>query len=242
MTTHWSVVSDVSSPDVAPDRAHQALTRLCRDYWPPLYRFIRWRGYSPADAQDLTQGFFAYLVEKRVYLGRDRINGRFRSFLLMLCKRYLRGARAYENRQKRGGGQRPLCIEVAEFSALDESSAEASLATRAPLDEERLFERNWAAQLVGRAMQALRAEYSTAQKAPVFAELRPFLTGGINLPTQAEAAARLGVSEETLRSHLFRLRARYRALLRAEVGRTVREEKEIDHELRYLCRVLIASA
>ena len=114
--------------------------------------------------------------------------------------------------------------------------------TGAPSDEERAFEWNWATALVSRAMDALSAEYSSGQKARLLAELRPFLTGGVGLPTHEAAAERLGVSVDTLRSHLFRLRVRYRALLRTEVLRTVSKENDIDDELRYLCRVLIAGA
>ncbi len=241
MTTHWSVVSDFSLQNSAPDRAQAALTRLCRDYWPPLYRFVRCRGYSHADAQDLTQGFFAYLIEKQAYTAPDRSKGRFRTFLLALLKRYLSAARAHQARQKRGGDREILFLDGGEFNAMERVSEEALLID-APLDEERLFEWNWATALVSRAMEALSEEYAGERKARVLAELRPFLTGGVGLPTQEAAAAHLGVSVETFRSHLFRLRARYRELLRGEVLRTVPGEKEIDDELRYLCRVLIASA
>jgi RNA polymerase sigma-70 factor (ECF subfamily) len=239
MTTHWSVVSDLSSPTATPDRAQAALTQLCRDYWPPLYRFLRWRGYNSADAQDLTQGFFAYLIEKRAHLQPDRMRGRFRSFLLLLMKRYLRATRVYEGRQKRGGGMQVLILDEEILANLEELSGD-SLSIGAPADEERAFDWNWAAALVGHAMEALAAEYSGSQKAQVFAEMRPFLTGGVGLPTHEAVAARLGVPVETMRSHLCRLRKRYRALLRAEVRRTVPKERDIDDELRYLCRVLIA--
>lgn len=241
MTTHWSVVDDFSLCESAPDRAEAALTRLCRDYWPPLYRFVRRRGYDRADAQDLTQGFFAYLIENQAYTAPDRSKGRFRTFLLVLLKRYLGATNAHQTRQKRGGGQAMVCLDGGELNAL-ECIFDNALSIRAPLDEERLFEWNWATALVSRAMEALSAEYGSARKARIFAELRPFLTGGVGLPTHEAAAARLGVSVETLRSHLFRLRARYRALLRAEVLRTVPQEKDIDDELRYLCRVLVAGA
>lgn len=240
MTTHWSVVDDFSLRESAPDRAEAALTRLCRDYWPPLYRFVRRRGYNRADAQDLTQGFFAYLIEKQAYTTPDRSKGRFRTFLLVLLKRYLGATSAHQSRQKRGGGQAMVCLDGGELNALEYISDNA-LSIRAPLDEERLFEWNWATALVSRAMEALSAEYGSERKARIFAELRPFLTGGVGLPTHEAAAARLGVSVETLRSHLFRLRARYRALLRAEVLRTVPQEKDIDDELRYLCRVLVVA-
>jgi RNA polymerase sigma-70 factor (ECF subfamily) len=153
MTTHWSVVGDFSLQKVGPDRAHAALTRLCQDYWPPLYRFVRLRGYSRADAQDLTQGFFAYLCEKRSHTVPDRNKGRFRTFLLVLLKRYLRAAEAHQCRQKRGGGQFPLFLdaEINEFHEIYDNA----LVTAAPADEEQLFERNWAASLVTRSMDAL---------------------------------------------------------------------------------------
>jgi RNA polymerase sigma-70 factor (ECF subfamily) len=239
MTTHWSVVGDFSLEQTAPDRAEAALARLCQDYWPPLYRFVRRRGYSRVDAQDLTQGFFAYLFERHAFTLPDRTKGRFRTFLLHLLKRYLNASRAYQSRQKRGGRQELVFLDDYQFDAL-EGSSNAALATQAPLDEERMFEWSWAAALVSRAMETLSAEYASGQKARAFIELRPFLTGGVGLPTQEEAAARIGVPIETLRSHLFRLRSRYRALLRAEVLRTVPKERDIDDELRYLCRVLIA--
>lgn len=241
MTTHWSVVNDFSLEETSPDRAEAALTRLCRDYWPPLYRFVRQRGYSRDDARDLTQGFFAYLLEKKAYSSTDRSKGRFRTFLLVLLKRYLGASRAYDQRQKRGGDQTAIFLDDKLFDAV-EGIEEDALLTNAPPDEERAFEWNWATALVSRAMEALAAEYFTPQKARLLAELRPFLTGGVGLPTHEAAAARLGISLETFRSHLFRLRLRYRTLLRAEVLRTVPMEQDIDEELRYLCRVLLAGA
>lgn len=241
MTTHWSVVDDFSLADTAPDRAEAALSRLCRDYWPPLYRFVRQRGYSRDDARDLTQGFFAYLLEKKIYSAPDRSKGRYRTFLLFVLKRYLNADRAYHSRQKRGGSEMMIHFDSDQFNELA-GTANSPLAIAAPLDEERYFEWNWAAALVGRAMEALSAEYKSGPRARVFARLRPFLTGGVGLPTHEETAAQLGVSEEALRSHLCRMRARYRALLRAEVLRTVPKEKDIDEELRYLCRVLIAQS
>ncbi len=242
MTTHWSVVADLSAheDEVAPERAERALTQLCQDYWPPLYRFVRQRGYNRTDAQDLTQGFFAYLLEKQAYAASDRSKGRFRTFLLVLLKRYLGATHARQRRQKRGGDQAMMFLDANRLDSFEET--DGALLTGAPLDEERAFELNWAAALVGRAMAALEAEYASGQKARVLAELRPFLAGGVGLPTSEEAAARLGVPVETLRSHLFRLRSRYRALLRAEVARTVPTNQDVESELRYLCRVLIASA
>lgn len=241
MTTQWNVVADLSREKrrLAPERAQQALTQLCQDYWPPLYRFVRQRGYSRADAQDLTQGFFAYLLEKEAYANSDRSKGRFRTFLLVLLKRYLGAVNAHQGRQKRGGHHAMMFLDTNRLDSFEEAEA---LLTDAPMDEERAFECNWAAALVSRAMVALEEEYASEQKARVLAALRPFLTGGVGLPTYEAAAARLGVPNETLRSHLFRMRMRYRALLRAEVARTVPSDRDVENELRYLCRVLIAGA
>jgi RNA polymerase sigma-70 factor (ECF subfamily) len=243
MTTHWSVVAELplERRNSAPERAQQALTQLCQDYWPPLYRFVRQRGYSRADAEDLTQGFFAYLLEKRAYATFDRSKGRFRTFLLVLLKRYLGASQAHQRRQKRGGDKEMIFLDAERLDAAEQFDDNA-LSTAAPLDEESVFEWNWSVALVGRAMEELKAEYASGQKARVFATLRPFLTGGVGLPTYEEAAARLGVPIETLRSYLFRFRSRYRSLLRAEVARTVPTCQDVETELRYLCRVLIAGA
>ena len=243
MTTHWSVVGDILLPArlVAPEKARIAFARLCEDYWPPLYRFVRQRGYSRHDAQDLTQGFFAYLLEKQAFGTPDRSKGRFRTFLLVLLKRYLGAVQAHQSRQKRGGNREMVCLDGAKLDALDKAALEA-LSSDSPPDEERLFEWNWARALVSRAMAELSAEYSSGPKSRLLTELRPFLNGGAGLPTHQAAAARLGVSVGTLRSHLFRLRSRYRDLLRAEVLRTVPMEADVDAELRYLYRVLEACA
>lgn len=243
MTTHWSVLRDLSADKqkVAPERTQELLAQLCEDYWPPLYRFVRYRGYSRADAQDLTQGFFVYLLEKEAYKFPQRDKGQFRTFLLHLLKRYLGAADAYRHRQKRGGDSIAVVIDENRLDTLERSGYDA-LRIDAPMDEQRAFDCDWAAALVERAMAALKAEYASGQKARVFEALRPFLSGGVGLPTHEEAAARLGVPLETLRSHLFRLRASYRTLLRAEVARTVPTDQEVEGELRYLCRILIASA
>ena len=241
MTTHWSALHDLSlAQEVPPERAAELLAQLCKDYWPPVYRFIRYRGYSEDDAQDLTQGFFVYLLEKESYKTPRPDRGQFRTFLLHLVKRYLGKANAHRRRQKRGGDSTMLVIDGDRFDASEKNGYNALLID-APLDEQRAFDCDWATALVERTMAALEAEYASGQKARVFAALRPFLSGGVGLPTHEQAAARLGVPLETLRSHLFRLRANYRALLRTEVARTVESEDDVEGELHHLCRILIAS-
>ena len=158
-----------------------------------------------------------------------------------MLRRYLNAVRDYEQSLKRGGRTTFVFLD-ADRRVLEHEPVSAELLADGPQDEERAFECNWAAALVGRAMAALEAEYASEQKARLLAVLRPFLTGGVGLPTHAGAAARLGVPLDTMRSHLFRLRSRYRALLRTEVARTVPTSQDVDSELQHLCRVLIAAA
>lgn len=237
-TTHWSVVA-ACCPDTAPSAAVQeALTRLCRDYWPPLYSFVRRRGHNAHDAQDLVQGFFVHLLETQAYTRADRAKGKFRSFLLASLKNFLADRWDHEHRLRRGGGHQFVLLEE-ELDAVENSYAHEP--EEGPWsDAERLFERRWASALVGRAMRRLESEFAdNPQKARVFAELKGYLTGGTNLPTQDDIAARLGVPAVTLRSHLARLRTHYRAILREEVARTVSHVDDVDGELRHLARVLV---
>jgi RNA polymerase sigma factor (sigma-70 family) len=230
----------VGARDAAQSSVDQALAGLCRDYWPPIYAFIRRRGFNSHDAQDLTQAFFAYLIESKAYARADREQGKFRTFLLVVLKRFLSDVYEREHRLKRGGGLHFVFLDkdVAAAEALYESGGMA-------VDngsEDRLFDWDWAESVVGRAMKALRSEYAVGAKTAIFAELQIFLTGGQRLPSQEQVAARLSVPIETLRSHLSRLRARYREILRGEIGRTVGDETEVDDELRYLCEMLISRA
>jgi DNA-directed RNA polymerase specialized sigma24 family protein len=243
MTTHWTVLQELSAgrAKLPPEAEKEALAQLCEDYWPPLYRFVRHRGYNRDDSMDLTQGFFAYLIEKEVYRQSDRTKGRFRNFLLVCFKRYLNAVQVYQSGLKRGGRSRFVFLDDDRMNPAHKLVFRV-LVSDGPADEERAFECDWAASLVSRAMAALEAEYATAQKARLLAVLRPFLTGGVGLPTHDAAAAALGVPLETMRSYLFRLRARYRALLRSEVARTVPTDQDIEEELQHLCRVLIAAA
>jgi RNA polymerase sigma factor (sigma-70 family) len=218
--------------------SEQAIAQLCHDYWAPIYSFIRQRGHERADAQDLTQGFFIYLLEREAYARIDRSKGKFRSFLLGWLRNFLSSARRHERRQKRGGDEHFILVD-AEVQELEMISAGA-MALGAPLDEERFFDWQWAGAVVERALKRLIAEQKGERKLRVFSELEPFLRGGTEVPTQEESAARLAMPVETLRSHLSRLRSRYRELLREEIVRTVASGADIDEELRYLCRILIS--
>ena len=239
--THWSVVLAAGESQAEPQIAQTALAQLCQTYWAPLYTFVRSRGYSVHDAQDLTQGFFAYLIEHKIYARADRQKGKFRSFLLASLKNFLADSRDREHALKRGGGRDflPLHEEQAEEAeSLFQMHGGGSHATV----EDRVFERIWAETLVAGGLEALAANYRIEGKEKLFKDLRIFLTGSSDpLPSYANLAVRLGTTESTLRSHVTRLRARYREALRTEVRRTVNTEAEVDGELRELLRVLTAS-
>lgn len=234
-TTHWSVVGACRDDgEMVTGASRAALTLLCRDYWPPLYSFVRRRGYAPADAQDLVQGFFAYFLESKAYMQAERAKGKFRSFLLASVKHYLANAWDCEHALKRGGEY--------EFVLLDtEVEGVEALHLCEPVtasDDEQAYEQRWAHTLVACALGKLGNEFSDAAKACVFSELRPFLCGGTDLPSQVEVAARLEMPIGTLRSHLLRLRLRYAELLREEVARTIGSADDVDEELRHFRKLL----
>jgi DNA-directed RNA polymerase specialized sigma24 family protein len=190
------------------------------------------------DAQDLTQSFFAYLIEHKIYTRADRAYGKFRAFLLASIKNFLADAYDREQTLKRGGGR--------EFVPLDETQAEAAeslFQTRGSftdaLGEDLVFERSWADALVAAGLERLSAVYRGDGKEKLFEELKIYVTGSSDpLPAYEELAARLGLVASTLRSHVTRLRARYRDALRTEVRRTVENDAQVDDELHELLRVL----
>lgn len=234
-TTHWSVIAASALDD---DVAQAALTQLCRDYWPPLYSFVRRCGHSPEDAQDIVQGFFTYLLETRAHAKADRARGKFRSFLLASLKHYMADTWDREHAVKRGGNYQFVLLDE-ELEAVE--AAQASEPAGSRLDDEQYYNRHWAAALVRHALEKVRAEFGNGPKERLFEGLKPFLTGGARLPAHEEVATELEMPVETLRSHLARLRARYRALLREEVARTISPADNIDEELRHLRSVLTAA-
>ena len=233
-TTNWSVIQSAARNQSSAG-AQRALAAFCQSYWPPLYAFLRRQGHLPADAQDLTQGFFVNLLEQNSLSRADRHKGRMRTFLLGALQNYLANARDHAQALKRGGGQQILSMEE---SLAD---AEASLLTAGTGDDAASYDQEWAALLVGRAWELLETGLAAEGKAHVLVELSPFLTGRTSaLPGQEEVAARLGWPVATVRTTLLRLRQRYRRILRAEVARTLSDPAEVDDELRYLYRLLSA--
>ena len=233
-STHWSIVAQSALTDV-PEAAN-ALAQLCEMYWPPIYSFIRRRGYAPSDAQDLTQSFFAYLLRTKAYSRTDRLHGKFRSFLLASVKNFLADNWDREQAIRRGGGYR--------FVSLDEGTAESfyDVASASDSTAEHLFELRWAKSLTAGALHSLRQELHVEGKAQLFEQLKNFLTGGDVLPSYDEASARTGLPRATVKTHVHRLRQRYREIVRREVARTVSSPHEIDEELHYLCNILVQGA
>jgi RNA polymerase sigma factor (sigma-70 family) len=232
-TTHWTVVRQSFKSDASVS-AQEALAEFCESYWPPLYTFVRRRGYSPSDAQDLVQGFFEHLLSHNTLSRADRDKGRLRTFLLGSLQNFL--ANEYDRTQalKRGGTSH--IVSMSDRVAAEE----AALVTMSQLDETGCYDQAWVATLVSRAWERLEREYLAEGKPILLQELKPFLFGGTVLPDQEEIAARLNVPFATLRTLLRRLRQRYRESLREEVARTVAAPSQVDGELRYLQRLLLA--
>jgi len=234
-STRWSVVFAAGRSQAEPETSQAALAELCQTYWAPLYSFVRSRGYTVHDAQDLTQSFFAYLLEHKIYARVDRQKGKFRSFLLASLKNFLAHASDRERTLKRGGGQNFLPLHEEQIE-----NAESLFQTHSSTSSaDRVFDRSWAAALVTAGLERLAADYKGESKERLFKELRAFLGGGAGPPPPyAELAVHLGMTESTLRSHVTRLRARYREALHAEVRRTVETEAQAEEELHVLLRVL----
>ena len=230
VTTHWSVVLSAGRSDTP--RAHHALERLCQTYWFPLYAYVRRRGHSPEDAQDLTQEFFARLLEGNRVRTADQQKGRFRSFLLAGLNNFLADEWDKSRAQKRGGGLRtvPLQLDTAETRYGSE-----------PVDHvtpEQSFERRWALTLLDDVLKRLGEEHEREGKADLFAALNPCLVGDRTSQPYLELAQRLGTTESAMKSAVHRLRRRYRQLLREEIANTVASPDEVDDELRHLFSVL----
>lgn len=229
-TTHWSVVLSAGNPE--SPQAADALERLCRTYWYPLYAYVRRDGSSAEDAQDLTQGFFARFLQKDYLADVRREKGRFRSFLLASLRHFLADERDRSRAIKRGGGRTIL--------SLDAQGAEGRYVLE-PMDEltaEKVFERRWALTVLEAARACLREVYARAGRTERFEALETFLPGEQAAGTYAQAASRLGVAPGTVKWEVHQLRRRYRELLRAEIAHTVPGVDEIDEEVRHLIAVL----
>jgi RNA polymerase sigma-70 factor (ECF subfamily) len=218
--------------DSDPALTAAAMQSLCESYWLPLYSYVRHRGFSAEDAQDITQDFFARLLEKNTVAKAQQSRGKFRSFLLGSLKNFLSDEWDKSRAQKRGGGVVPCSLEFAD------GERTYKLEPASNVTPEQIFERRWALTLLEKVLQRLQQEYQSAGKGDVFASLSPCLAGERTALPYAELAERMGITESAVKSMVHRLRGRYRTLLRLEIGDTVASVEEIDEELRYLFEVL----
>jgi RNA polymerase sigma factor (sigma-70 family) len=224
-TTNWKLLLDAGGDDSA--EARDAMALLFEAYWPPVYAFVRRRGHSPADAEDLTQAYFTRFFEKRYAKDFRPAEGRFRTFLRASVAHFLANEWDRERAQKRGGGQRLLSLDVTE--------AEARY-RREPADNvtpETVFERQWAAAMLDRCLRRLRASEEGRDGGGRFEKLKPFLVAESGAG-YAGLARELGMGESAVRVAVHRLRKRFCAVLREEVARTVASEAEVDSEIRWL--------
>ncbi len=229
-TTRWSLV--VAARDRTAPAARQALAELCRLYWYPLYAFIRRQGHPHDRTQDLTQEFFARLLEKDGLASVDRARGRFRSFLLAACRHFLANQGDRERAQKRGGGRRLVSIDF--HGAEEQYGCEPAHAETA----EKLFERRWALALLEQVLARLRNEYEGAGRGRLFEGLKDRLTGDARGMSHARVAAQLGLSEGAVKVAVHRLRRRYRDLLREEIAQTLDDPGQVEDEIRALFAAL----
>jgi RNA polymerase sigma-70 factor (ECF subfamily) len=228
-TTQWSLV--ISAGQGGTPESRQALAALCEKYWYPLYVFIRRRGYEIEDAQDLTQGYFAQLLDKGYLKEVRRERGKFRSFLLASLKHYMANERDRAQAQKRGGGQVTL--------SLDFETAEGRYGLEAVDDQtpEKTYERRWVLALLDQALERLRTELAEQGKADLFERLKPYLTSAEPRTPYRQLADETGTTEGALKVAVHRLRRRYGDLLREEIAETVANRDEVEDEIQYLFAV-----
>src|ERR1700720_3565166 len=231
VTTHWSVVLTAQGESATAD---EALEKLCRTYWWPLYGFIRRNGYRPEEAQDLTQAFFVLLLERRDLDVVRREKGRLRSYLLVSLKNFLGKARRRDMALKRGGG-RPL-VALEELLARERTDFEPA----DTLSADRIYERRWSLRLLEQVLAQLGEEYRLAGNAQLFDQLTQLLADEPDRPSQADVAREMGMTENAVKQAFHRLRQRYRLLLREEIAHTVAVPGDVEDELRHLIAVLQA--
>lgn len=228
--THWSVILRAKGPTTP--QAADALEALCRAYWYPLYGYLRRQGQDPPSAQDLTQDFFAHLLENKGLETVEQTKGKFRSFLLASLKNFMANARTRANALKRGGGY--------SFVSLNDQDAEARFSAEQShqANPDKAFEQAWAVTVLENVFSQLRKEYAAANKGALFEILQAHLSGDKTGESYAAIAARLSTTEAAVKMAVMRLRRRYGQLLRAQIAQTVESPEEAEEELRYLFTAL----
>ena len=229
-TTHWSMVLKAGQADTT--HAREALAKLCQNYWYPLYAYVRRRGYSAHDAQDLTQAFFLCLLERQSLANADPNRGRFRSFMLGAMNHFLAAEWAKMQTQKRGQGRPPLSLDL----AAAEQRFDLEPADNATPDK--AFDRQWATALLNVVLDKLENEYRREDKIELFSVLKQALAGKRESQPYIQIARQLGMNEGAVRVAVHRLRRRYRELLKAEIAHTVGSPEEAKDELNHLFHVI----
>ena len=233
-STRWTIVLEAANSGAASAQSLSALSELCRVYWRPLYLFLRSKGHSAEDAQDLTQGFFADLIETRAYSRANPEKGRFRSFLLGALKHFVADARDRDQAQKRGGGKVHEPFDEAIIA-----EAENQVARNERWQPDMVYDRAWAETLLRQALARLGQECAFAGKTTLFEALKSHLSpNGEKAASYDELSARVRRPAATLRKDAERLRARYGEILREEVCGTVTDPSDVDGELHYLCQAV----
>ena len=231
-TTHWSVVLEAQGESPA---ARDALEKICRTYWRPIYSFLRRQGTGPEEAEDLTQGFFALLLERRDLDAVRKEKGRLRSYLLTSLKNFLTDRRRHEMAIKRGRRQRLVPLDELRANLQVDPVVATTLDA---LSADQLYERGWALTLMEQVLRRLRDEYRATGNAALFDWLKQLLPDEATAPSRTEIAAKLRMTDNALRQAFHRFRHRYQILLREEIGHTVATASEIEGELRHLIAVL----
>jgi RNA polymerase sigma factor (sigma-70 family) len=234
VTTRWTLVAAAAAGTSDPQR-REALEDLCQTYWPPLYAFLRRRGHTAEDAQDLTQGFFARVLERHDFRAADPARGRFRSFLLTALQHYVINEHERATTAKRGGQLQRLSLDF------EEVERTYVLEGRDDDSPDHVFNRKWAAITLDRALQRLRDECREAGKGALAEALLPYLTDAGHLPPYRSVAEQLGLTEGATKVAVHRLRQRFGAILRLEIAETVLAPADVDDEVRELIRALSPS-
>jgi RNA polymerase sigma-70 factor (ECF subfamily) len=232
-TTHWSIVLAAQGPSPA---AEEALEKLCCSYWRPIYGFVRRQGVGPEEAKDLTQGFFALLLERRDFDAVRKEKGRLRSYLLTSLKHFLTNERNRAMAIKRGAGQQLIPLD--DLRERERAGFEPS----DTLTADQIYDRRWALSVLDQVLARLGDEYRVAgpASAGLFDRLQKSLTDDPDRVTPADTARELGMTESAVRQASYRMRQRYRHILREEIAHTVMAAGDVEGELRYLVAVLRA--
>jgi RNA polymerase sigma factor (sigma-70 family) len=230
-TTHWSVVLEAQGESPA---AQEALEKLCRTYWRPIYSFVRRQGAGTEDAEDLTQGFFALLLERKDLNSVRKEKGRLRSYLLTSVKHFLADEARHAMAIKRGKGQRLIPLEeIREGERIDVGRSDR-------LTADQIYERRWAFTVLEQVMARLRDEYRSAGNLRFFDQMKKMFMDEPSRPSQAQVASEFGMTENAVKQAFYRFRQRYQTLLREEIAHTVATPSDIEDELRHLIAVVRA--